>query len=176
MNVDQDHMKVFAGRASRELAQDMCDVVGLTLGQALDPVGLPFERGQALLRLHVPDLHHPVRARAGQVRVAQGSKAPHAAGVPAQRGEAPLLTGGQLPDLDRLVVRAAEECAPRDGEAHDPTPVPLEGREERARLRVPLLHRLVPRAAEDRALHDGEAPDRTPAPLEGREDLYLPMD
>jgi len=48
MNVDQDHMKVFAGRASRELAQDMCDVVGLTLGQANTEL---FPDGELMVRV-----------------------------------------------------------------------------------------------------------------------------
>ena len=48
MNIDQDHMKVFAGRASRELAQDMCEVVGLTLGQANTEL---FPDGELMVRV-----------------------------------------------------------------------------------------------------------------------------
>ena len=48
MNIDQDHMKVFSGRASRELTEDMCEVVGLTVGKATTEL---FPDGEVMVRV-----------------------------------------------------------------------------------------------------------------------------
>ena len=48
MTLDQDHLKIFAGRASKELTQDLCDHLGTPMGNAKSEL---FPDGEVIVRV-----------------------------------------------------------------------------------------------------------------------------
>jgi ribose-phosphate pyrophosphokinase len=48
MTVDQNHLKVFSGRASREMTQDLCAHLGIDIGLATSEL---FPDGEVIVRV-----------------------------------------------------------------------------------------------------------------------------